>query len=129
MTTNQEWRQEALCAQTDPEVFFPEKGKPTGPALRVCAGCPVRAACLADALARRDTTFGVLGGTTPRQRRKLLRDEQTRVTQAAQLAVVGAEGPVSTCWAGTDVPEPGAFRPRPCPPVGAVGGLPEAGAA
>lgn len=67
------WRDEALCAQTDPEIFFPEKGQATGPALRVCAGCPVRAACLADALARRDTTFGVLGGMTPRQRREQLR--------------------------------------------------------
>jgi WhiB family redox-sensing transcriptional regulator len=67
------WREQALCAETDPEAFFPEKGRPTAPALRVCAGCPVRAACLADALNRRDTTFGVLGGMTPRQRRELLR--------------------------------------------------------
>lgn len=68
-----DWRAVALCAQTDPDAFFPEKGTPARDALRVCAGCPVRTACLADALARRDVAFGVLGGLTPRQRRELLR--------------------------------------------------------
>lgn len=67
------WRHDALCAQTDPEIFFPEKGTPARAALLVCAGCPVRAACLADALARRDVAFGVLGGLTSRQRRDRLR--------------------------------------------------------
>ena len=33
----------ALCAQVDPELFFPEKGEPTRDAKAVCAACPVRA--------------------------------------------------------------------------------------
>jgi len=40
-TTVEGWRTEALCAQTDPEIFFPEKGTPARAALRVCAACPV----------------------------------------------------------------------------------------
>ena len=66
------WREQALCRETDPEAFFPEKGQSPNAARQVCAGCPVRAECLADALARRDVAFGVLGGLTPRERRDLL---------------------------------------------------------
>jgi WhiB family redox-sensing transcriptional regulator len=67
-----QWRDQALCRETDPEAFFPEKGQSPTAARQVCAGCPVRTECLADALTRRDVTFGVLGGMTPRERRDLL---------------------------------------------------------
>jgi len=72
---NQRWRELALCAQTDPEAFFPQKGHPSHAARRICAACPVRAACLSDALDRHDTAYGVLGGTTPAERRALLRQQ------------------------------------------------------
>lgn len=38
----QEWQDRALCAQTDPEAFFPEKGGSTREAKRICQGCEVR---------------------------------------------------------------------------------------
>jgi len=44
------WQDRALCAQTDPEAFFPEKGGSTREAKRVCRGCEVRAECLDYAL-------------------------------------------------------------------------------
>ncbi|MGH3813281.1 MAG: WhiB family transcriptional regulator, partial [Pseudonocardiaceae bacterium] len=53
----QEWQERALCAQTDPEAFFPEKGGSTREAKRICAGCEVRAECLEYALAF-DERFG-----------------------------------------------------------------------
>ena len=37
------WQERALCAQTDPEAFFPEKGGSTREAKRVCGSCDVRA--------------------------------------------------------------------------------------
>ena len=40
------WQHKALCAQTDPEAFFPEKGGSTRDAKRVCAKCEVREQCL-----------------------------------------------------------------------------------
>ena len=40
------WQERALCAQTDPEAFFPEKGGSTREAKRVCLSCEVRAECL-----------------------------------------------------------------------------------
>ena len=36
------WMGAALCAETDPELFFPDKGHARG-AKRVCRACPVTA--------------------------------------------------------------------------------------
>ena len=66
----EEWRLEALCAETDPEAFFPEKGGSTREAKRVCTGCAVRAECLEFALAN-DERFGIWGGLSERERRRL----------------------------------------------------------
>src|SRR5699024_11264322 len=45
------WQERALCAQTDPEAFFPEKGGSTREAKKICTGCEVKAECLEYALA------------------------------------------------------------------------------
>ena len=65
-------QEEALCAQTDPEAFFPEKGGSTREAKRVCSRCDVRADCLDYALAH-DERFGIWGGLSERERRRLKR--------------------------------------------------------
>jgi WhiB family redox-sensing transcriptional regulator len=64
------WQERALCAQTDPESFFPEKGGSTREAKRVCLACEVRAECLEYALTH-DERFGIWGGMSERERRKL----------------------------------------------------------
>lgn len=64
------WTLDALCAQSDPEAWFPEKGGTTNPAKRICAICPVMEDCLAYALEHGET-FGVWGGTSYRERLKL----------------------------------------------------------
>ena len=64
------WQERSLCAQTDPEAFFPEKGGSTREAKKVCVGCEVRAECLEYALAN-DERFGIWGGLSERERRKL----------------------------------------------------------
>jgi WhiB family transcriptional regulator, redox-sensing transcriptional regulator len=64
------WQERALCSQTDPEAFFPEKGGSTRDAKKVCSGCEVRAECLDYAL-RNDERFGIWGGLSERERRKL----------------------------------------------------------
>ena len=66
------WQEEALCAQTDPEAFFPEKGGSTREAKRVCSRCDVRAECLEYALGH-DERFGIWGGLSERERRRLKR--------------------------------------------------------
>ncbi|PKW27199.1 WhiB family transcriptional regulator [Phycicoccus duodecadis] len=64
------WQERSLCAQTDPEAFFPEKGGSTREAKKVCVGCEVRSECLEYALAN-DERFGIWGGLSERERRKL----------------------------------------------------------
>ena len=66
------WQEKALCAQTDPEAFFPEKGGSTREAKRICLGCEVKDACLDYALAN-DERFGIWGGLSERERRCLKR--------------------------------------------------------
>ena len=66
------WRDLALCAQVDPELFFPGVGESPAPARRICASCEVAAECLENALATPGgDSVGVRAGTTPRQRRAL----------------------------------------------------------
>lgn len=66
------WQTDALCAQTDPEAFFPEKGGSTRDAKRICISCDVRGDCLEYALDN-DERFGIWGGLSERERRKLKR--------------------------------------------------------
>ncbi len=78
------WQERGLCAQTDPEAFFPEKGGSTREAKKVCLTCDVRQDCLEYAL-ENDERFGIWGGLSERERRKLKK-------QAVERA---ASGPVS----------------------------------
>ncbi len=69
---DEQWQERALCSQTDPEAFFPEKGGSTREAKRICTGCEVRDECLEYALAH-DERFGIWGGLSERERRRLKR--------------------------------------------------------
>jgi WhiB family redox-sensing transcriptional regulator len=66
----QSWQERALCAQTDPEAFFPEKGGSTREAKKVCTTCDVKQECLEYALMH-DERFGIWGGLSERERRRL----------------------------------------------------------
>jgi WhiB family transcriptional regulator, redox-sensing transcriptional regulator len=64
------WQEAALCAQADPDAWFPEKGGSVRDVKAVCRECPVRAECLLLALERGED-HGVWGGLTERERRAL----------------------------------------------------------
>lgn len=74
------WRTRAACAGSDTELFYmPDEGgrparngyRPAHPAAAAyCRTCPVKAACLEDALATNDQ-YGVRGGLTAEQRAAL----------------------------------------------------------
>lgn len=66
------WAADAKCLQADPETFFPEKGGSTREAKRICVECGVREQCLDYAL-ENDERFGIWGGLSERERRKLKR--------------------------------------------------------
>jgi WhiB family redox-sensing transcriptional regulator len=70
-------RPRALCADEDPELFFPIGD--TGPALlqeeeakAVCRRCPLMETCLQGALERGEN-YGVFGGLSATERRSLKR--------------------------------------------------------
>jgi WhiB family transcriptional regulator, redox-sensing transcriptional regulator len=66
------WADQALCAQADPEAWFPEKGEAAEQAKAICAACPVLAPCRAYALARPELR-GIWAGLSERERRAIRR--------------------------------------------------------
>jgi WhiB family redox-sensing transcriptional regulator len=70
-----DWRQYAACRGVEPITFFPETTSGERAALAYCDRCPVRADCLEFALQTSANVdrFGIYGGTTPGDRRRLRR--------------------------------------------------------
>ncbi|MGH9054588.1 MAG: WhiB family transcriptional regulator [Acidimicrobiales bacterium] len=66
------WQRQANCMGVDPDLFFPERGASTREAKEVCRGCVVREDCLEHALANGEK-FGIWGGLSERERRKIRR--------------------------------------------------------
>jgi WhiB family redox-sensing transcriptional regulator len=62
------WRDEAACKGMDTAIWYPEGGQRNDEAKAICDGCPVEAACLEAAVARRED-FGVWGGRSEKERR------------------------------------------------------------
>uniref|UniRef100_A0AAU8GNW6 WhiB family transcription factor n=1 Tax=Mycobacterium phage Pharb TaxID=3136626 RepID=A0AAU8GNW6_9VIRU len=76
MTLPEAWEADALCAQVDPELFFPAQGQPGAPAKAVCARCPVVDECLDRALSFPTEQWGVWGGLSQRERREVVRNRR-----------------------------------------------------
>ena len=83
------WADHGSCVGRDPDIFFPERGADTGQARAHCRACPVRSECLDYALETRQK-FGVWGGLTPAQRRRLgrTREEETELAPVRHLRLV-----------------------------------------
>ena len=77
-----DWMDQARCSETDAEAFFPEKGGSTRYAKKVCMACEVRTDCLEWAIAT-DQRFGVWGGMSERERRKIKQDRAETTTEVA----------------------------------------------
>lgn len=70
-----EWMAEGNCADKPPGVFFPSDGVGVDVARRICSTCPVKQVCLEYALRNR-IDHGVWGGTSERERRRILRSRR-----------------------------------------------------
>jgi len=70
---SENWMEEALCSQVDPDLFFPEKGAASDAAraCRICESCPVQKQCLQFAV-RTGTRWGVWGGVTERNLQRMI---------------------------------------------------------
>lgn len=69
-------------------LFFPQRGEGTEEAKAVCAGCPVKAECLAYALPHHDLV-GIWGGTSGRERREM-RGDPEQLDEPEPSAAAGA---------------------------------------
>ncbi|HWC40278.1 MAG TPA: WhiB family transcriptional regulator [Acidimicrobiales bacterium] len=79
------WQSQANCMGVDPDLFFPERGGSTREAKEVCRGCVVREDCLEYALANGEK-FGIWGGMSERERRRVRRARALSARQAASLS-------------------------------------------
>lgn len=77
-----DWQTNARCTEVDPEIFFPERGGSSKRAREVCRDCKVRDDCLEYALNNKEQ-FGIWGGTSERERRKIRRERARRRLRAA----------------------------------------------
>jgi WhiB family transcriptional regulator, redox-sensing transcriptional regulator len=82
-TDDQSWQASANCLGVDPDLFFPERGASTREAKEVCRGCIVRDECLEYAL-RNGEKFGIWGGMSERERRRIRRQRALARTSAAE---------------------------------------------
>ena len=79
------WKQFANCLGVDPDLFFPERGASTKEAKRVCSACDVRDECLEYALDNGEK-FGIWGGMSERERRRVRRERALARRQAEGAA-------------------------------------------
>jgi WhiB family redox-sensing transcriptional regulator len=83
-----QWMAEGNCNSISPSTFFPSDGVGVDVARKICEGCPVKAVCLEYALANR-IDHGVWGGTSERERRRILRQRRQRAAAARASSVSG----------------------------------------
>ncbi|MFD7066095.1 WhiB family transcriptional regulator [Streptomyces sp. NPDC059913] len=79
----------ATCAQPahDPDLWYSDRPTDQDAAARLCAGCPLRAACSDHALTTREE-HGVWGGLTPADRhRRLHPDDETWLDEQGRVRV------------------------------------------
>ncbi|MEO8322540.1 MAG: WhiB family transcriptional regulator [Actinomycetota bacterium] len=77
-----DWQERARCHEVEPEIFFPERGGSSKAARSVCSQCKVREECLEYALNNKEQ-FGIWGGTSERERRRLRRERAMRRLRTA----------------------------------------------
>lgn len=61
----------ALCAETDPDLFFPEQGSHSAVAKTICAVCPAVQECAEWALSQPENLYGIWGGLSASERKVL----------------------------------------------------------
>jgi WhiB family redox-sensing transcriptional regulator len=76
--SSEAWQDDANCLGVDPDLFVPERGASTREAKEVCRGCVVREDCLEFAL-RNGEKFGIWGGLSERERRRIRRQRAQAV--------------------------------------------------
>lgn len=92
------WMRDAACKGLDTEMFYPQQGVALPLAVRrICAGCPVRNACLEYAA---NEKFGVWAGVSPKARREMRRGRTRRSCPACHnQALALRDNAIQACTA------------------------------
>lgn len=104
-----DWRHRAACRDEDPELFFPVGAAGPVPqrdidrARAVCARCPVREQCLQWATDSGED-FGVWGGHSDSERRKLKETGQVTTNRVVRVGHVDDEIRVAALMRGVRMP-------------------------
>ncbi|HEU4422094.1 MAG TPA: WhiB family transcriptional regulator [Pilimelia sp.] len=110
-TTN--WRELARCRDEDPELMYPLTAADIDLAKAVCAGCPVKAECLAEGDAFGDY-HGVRGGKSGDERKQAARARLAR-TCGCGKKYVPANSKQDLCPWCADAARRAAIRHVTCP--------------
>lgn len=76
------WQDNANCRGANADLFFPERGASTRAAKAICRECQVRVECLEFAISTGEK-FGIWGGMSERERRRVRRDRQVAAARRA----------------------------------------------
>lgn len=76
------WQDNANCRGANADLFFPERGASTRTAKAICRECQVRVECLEFAVSTGEK-FGIWGGMSERERRRIRRDRQIAAARRA----------------------------------------------
>jgi WhiB family redox-sensing transcriptional regulator len=87
--TETDWMAYGNCAHRPPSLFFPSDGVGVEVARRICADCPVKEPCLEYALEHR-IDHGVWGGSSERERRRILKARREAAEAAATEVTITA---------------------------------------
>lgn len=135
MLSDDRWWEQALCAEIDPELWYPTKGGSVREAKRMCRRCPVTASCLEETVRieaqEQGEPIGVRGGLSANERIPLIRQrrgeidrEPPRVSRIRAMVASGMgfeqiareenikPASVSAVCRHHDIPVPGRRRPR-----------------
>ncbi|MDD5710738.1 MAG: WhiB family transcriptional regulator [Candidatus Colwellbacteria bacterium] len=82
-----EWQDQANCRGSDSDLFFLERGKSSQSAKVICRECQVREECLEFAI-NTGQRFGVWGGLSERERRRVRRERQIPLVRAHYTSVI-----------------------------------------
>ncbi|MFQ5553841.1 MAG: WhiB family transcriptional regulator [Acidimicrobiia bacterium] len=80
---NLAWQDLANCRGANPDLFFPERGASTRTAKGICRECSVQPDCLEFAIVSSEK-FGIWGGMSERERRKIRRQRAVAAAQRRQ---------------------------------------------
>lgn len=88
MSDSAAWRAHARCSTADPDLFFPAptaSAAQVAEAKRFCASCPVKRACLEDAI-RHNEREAICGGLTAQERDQMLRPGEPPVARRGRMS-------------------------------------------